>query len=115
MRWLFDLHASTCRKYNLNFKQTSNTMDRYIVISEHTAEECRLAVKHFIQYHANFLTHFEWGCLDNDHHAYIILEAESHENALMSVPPLFRDKAKAIKLTYFKPKESIRDVHDKTE
>jgi hypothetical protein len=44
-------------------------MDRYIVISEHTAEDCRLAVKHFIQYHANFLTHFEWGCYDNDHHA----------------------------------------------
>ena len=43
-------------------------MDRYLIISEHTAEDCRLAVKHFIQYHANFLTHFEWGCYDNDHH-----------------------------------------------
>ena len=53
-------------------------MDRYIVISEHTAEDCRMAVKHFRQYHANFLTHFEWGCYDNDHHAYAIIEADSH-------------------------------------
>jgi hypothetical protein len=88
-------------------------MDRYIVISEHTAEDCRLAVKHFIQYHANFLTHFEWGCHDNDHHAYAIIEAESHEHALMSVPPLFREKAKAIKLVYFKPKEGRDTAHEK--
>ena len=88
-------------------------MDRYIVISEHTAEDCRMAVKHFIHYHANFLTHFEWGCLDNDHHAYVIIEAESHEKALMSVPPLFREKAKAIKLVYFKPKEGKDKVHEK--
>jgi hypothetical protein len=39
---------------------------------------------------------------NNDHHAYAIIEADSDENALMSVPPLFRDKAKAIKLSYFK-------------
>lgn len=88
-------------------------MDRYIVISEHTAEECRMAVKHFIHYHATFLTHFEWGCLDNDHHAYIIIEAESHEHALMAVPPLFREKAKAIKLVYFKPKEGKDIAHEK--
>lgn len=90
-------------------------MDRYIVISEHTAEDCRLAVKHFIHYHASFLTHFEWGCYDNDHHAYAIIEAESHENALMSVPPLFREKAKAIKVVYFTPREGKDKVHERLE
>jgi hypothetical protein len=78
-------------------------MDRYIVISEHTAEECRAAVKHFMLYHANFLTHFDWGCYDNDHSAYTVIEAESHASAKMSVPPLFRDKARVIKLTRFDP------------
>jgi hypothetical protein len=86
-------------------------MDRYLVISEHTAEECRMATKHFAQYHASFMTHFEWGCLDNDHHAYNIIEANSHEEALMAVPPLFRDKAKAIKLTYFKPRAAAEKIH----
>jgi hypothetical protein len=87
-------------------------MDRYIIISAHTAEDCRMAVKHFIQYHAGFLTHFEWGCYDNDHHAYAFVEADSHEQALMSVPPFFREKAKAIKLTQFKPKQSSGKVHE---
>jgi hypothetical protein len=86
-------------------------MDRYIIISEHTAEDCRAAVKHFIEYHAGFLTHFEWGCYDNDHHAYTIIEAESHEVALMSVPPLFRPKTKVIKVTHFEAKSSKDKLH----
>lgn len=88
-------------------------MDRYLITSAHTAEDCRLAVKHFMQYHAGFLTHFEWGCYDNDHHAYAFIEAENHAQALMAVPPLFREKAKAIKLAHFKPKEGADPLHDK--
>ena len=78
-------------------------MERYIVISSHTAEDCKMAVKQFREYNAGFLTHFDWGCLDNDHTAYAIIEAENHENARMSVPPLFRDKTKVVKVTHFDP------------
>jgi len=86
-------------------------MDRYIVISTHTAEDCKMAVKQFRQYNAGFLTHFEWGCLDNDHTAYVIIDAESHENAKMSVPPLFRQKTKVIKLTHFDPMKTRDPLH----
>lgn len=87
-------------------------MDRYLIISKHTAEDCRMAVKHFIQHHANFLTHFEWGCYDNDHTAYAFVEADSNAAALMAVPPLFREKAKAIKVTRFEPSTSKDKVHE---
>jgi hypothetical protein len=87
-------------------------MDRYLIISAHTAEDCRMAVKHFIQYHAGFLTHFEWGCYDNDHHAYAFVDADSHEQALLSVPPLFREKATAIKVVQFKPREKSAPAHN---
>jgi len=90
-------------------------MDRYLVISHHTAEDCKLAVKHFIQYHAGFLTNFEWGCYDNDHNAYAIIEAASHENAKMAVPPFFREKARVIKLAHFKPEQFPDLIHDKIE
>jgi hypothetical protein len=86
-------------------------MSRYIVISPHTAEDCRMAVKHFREHHAGFLTHFEWGCYDNDHTAYALVDAESHEGAKMTVPPLFRDKARAIKLTSFDPKKVTDPMH----
>jgi hypothetical protein len=80
-------------------------MENYIVISSHTAEDCLLAVNHFMQYHAGFLTHFEWGCYDNDHHAYAFVEADSHEEAMMAVPPLFRDKTKVVKVKHMNPVE----------
>ena len=84
-------------------------MENYIVISSHTADDCHLAVDHFMKYHAGFLTHFEWGCYDNDHHAYTFIEAGSHDEAKMSVPPLFRDKAKVIKVNHMIPE--MNDPH----
>jgi hypothetical protein len=87
-------------------------MDRYLIISAHTTEECKMVVKHFIQYHAGFLTNFEWGCYDGDHHAYAIVEADSHEKAKLAVPPLFREKAKVIRLVHFKPEQLKDTVHD---
>lgn len=76
-------------------------MDTYLVISNHTAEDCTKAIEYFMAYHTGYLTKFEWGCLDHDHNAYAMIEAESHEHAKMVVPPLFRDKTKIIKLTRF--------------
>lgn len=86
-------------------------MNRYIVISNHTEADCRMAIKYFRAYHAGFLTHFEWGCYDDDHNAYAIIEADSHEQALMAVPPLFREKSKVIKLTHFKPLATVDTAH----
>jgi hypothetical protein len=86
-------------------------MDRYIVISPHTAEDCKMAVKQFRQYNPGFLTHFEWGCADNDHTAYVIINAEDHDNARMSVPPIFREKTKVTRLINFDPKETVDPFH----
>ena len=86
-------------------------MYRYIVISPHTSEDCKMAVKEFRKYNAGFLTHFEWGCLDDDHTAYAIIEAESHENAKMSVPPAFREKAKVVRVTSFDPMKTKDPIH----
>ena len=86
-------------------------MDKYIVISPHTAEDCKQAVREFRQHNAGFLTHFDWGCADNDHTAYAVFEAENHETAKMSVPPLFRDKSKAVRLVNFDPAKSKDPYH----
>jgi hypothetical protein len=86
-------------------------MNRYIVISSHTPEDCKMAVKKFRIYNAGFLTHFEWGCFDDDHTAYAIIEAENHENARMSVPPLFREKTRVVKLAYFDPMKIEDPAH----
>jgi hypothetical protein len=89
-------------------------MEKYLIVSPHTAEDCRMAIEHFSKYNAGFLTHFEWGCYDEDHTAYAFVDADSHEQALLAVPPLLRSKAKAIKMVQFEPlgtKEARKDIH----
>ena len=87
-------------------------MHKYIVISPHTAEDCKMAVKQFRVYDAGYLTHFEWGCMDDDHTAYAIIDAENHEQARMSVPTFFREKAKVIMLTNFDPMKTDDPLHE---
>jgi hypothetical protein len=81
-------------------------METYLVISYHTAEECTKALHYFHEYHEGYLTNFLWGCLDDDHNGYAIIEAESHDHAKMSVPPLARDKTRIIKLAHFNQMEA---------
>jgi hypothetical protein len=86
-------------------------MNKFMVMSSHTAEDCNMAIKQFSKYNAGFLTHFEWGCLDDDHTAYAIVEAESHENAKMTVPTLLRDRTRVIRLTTFDPMKTEDPIH----
>jgi hypothetical protein len=54
-------------------------MNRYLIESKHDDVDCEQAVKDIFA--AGYLHHFEWGCKDNDHTAWAIIEAESAEHA----------------------------------
>ena len=83
-------------------------MDRYMIILPHTAEDCVFAVK---QVEAiGMITHFDWGCRDNDHTGYVTLEAHSKSEAIMSVPTALRPKARVIRLNKFSPEE-VKAMH----
>ena len=80
-------------------------------MSPHSAEDCKKAWKQFRVYNAGFLTHFDWGCADNDHTAYAIMEAESKDTAKMAVPPLFRDQTRVVMLINFDPMKTQDPYH----
>jgi hypothetical protein len=74
-------------------------MKRYLIVSPHLVEQCDQAIQDL---HASGYLHcFEWGCKDNDHTAYAILEAESLEHARQIVPWYLRDKAHIVQLVKF--------------
>ncbi|HEX6847701.1 MAG TPA: hypothetical protein VF144_12025 [Chitinophagaceae bacterium] len=87
-------------------------MDRYLIISTHEDGQCQKVMDYFREYHAGFLTHFEFGCNDGDHHAYAFIDADSREAAMLSVPPYLRNKTKAIKVNTLDP-QSKNLVHTK--
>ena len=57
-----------------------------------------------------YLTHFDWGCKDDDHTGWAIIDAESKKEALMAVPSFVRARARAIQLTKFSAEE-VRAMH----
>ena len=85
-------------------------MDRFLIVSPHTAEDCKLALQQVLA--IGYLTHFEWGCRDGEHTGWAILEAEDAKQALMSVPAAQRHSARAIKLTRFSTSD-IEKMHMK--
>ena len=59
---------------------------------------CIEAMEIFVRTGSHFLANADWGCLDGDHKAILIVDVENKEQALQIVPPLYREKAKITKL-----------------
>ncbi|RPH28701.1 hypothetical protein EHM92_09910 [bacterium] len=76
-------------------------MKRFLVISNHKAEDCNLALKETLA--IGYLTHYDWGCKDGVHTGWAILEAEDKAQALMSVPTFLRNQEMVVRLIKFDP------------
>ena len=74
-------------------------MQRFLIESPHSAAQCDQTIQDL--HAAGYLHHFEWGCKDNDHTAWAIVDAESIEHAKQIVPWYLRDKARIVRLVKF--------------
>ena len=74
-------------------------MDRFLVESPHTTQDCKLAVK--LVQSMGYLNNFDWGCKDGVHTGWAVIEAENAAQALGVVPAIVRNKARAVKLNKF--------------
>ena len=82
-------------------------MDRYLVESPHDIGECHKILDQVLA--QGYLANFDWGCDDDVHCGWAIIEAENRSMALMSVPTLLRSNARAIRVTRMSPKD-IKDI-----
>ena len=78
-------------------------MNRYLIESPHSAEECHHVVEQFINY--GYIMNFDWGCECGVHSSWAIVEAENEAEALLTVPSLLRSQARAVRLNKFTPEE----------
>jgi hypothetical protein len=90
-------------------------MARYLIEVSHEPEvqACARAVQVFLATGSHLLTHADWGCKDGEHSAWLIVEADSKEEARQRVPPAFRSVARVTKLNKFTIEEidSIMSYH----
>jgi hypothetical protein len=78
-------------------------MPRFLIEVPHEAEQlaCARVVQVFLSTGSHFLTHADWGCMDGDHTARIIVEVDNKEEARAILPPAFRAHARIVALNSF--------------
>jgi len=78
-------------------------MPRFLIEVSHdsSVHACTRAVETLLRTGSHFLTHAEWGCKDNEHKAWLILDCDSREEAWNVVPVDFRTDSRIIQLNRF--------------
>jgi len=79
-------------------------MTRFLVEVPHENKKdaCDRAVRIFLETGSHFMTNADWGCKDNVHKSWFIMDAESKEEVRSVIPPLLRRDAKIIALQRFR-------------
>lgn len=85
-------------------------MERYIVESPHTKDECLKALDEILAEGPAVLNKFDWGCQAGDHTGYALVDAEGESEVRNMIPNFLRNKARIVKVGKFTP-EQIRSFH----
>jgi hypothetical protein len=82
-------------------------MDKYLIEVPHGEEKsaCLMAVKIFLSSGSHFLVNAEWGCKDGEHKAWMVVEADSKEEAYSIIPASLKPGSKVTRLIRFTPAE----------
>ena len=78
-------------------------MARFLIEVPHDEETkaCARVVEIFLKTGSHFVTHTDWGCMDGEHKAWLIVEVDSKEEARQVLPPAFRPQARIVGLNKF--------------
>jgi len=84
-------------------------MNKFLIEVPHGADKksCDQAIQIFLHTGSHFLTHADWGCLDGEHKAWLMVEVENKDEAKLILPSLFRSSAKITQLTTFTGKDIL--------
>jgi hypothetical protein len=78
-------------------------MGRFLIEVPHSANalECSGIIKVFLTSGSHLLTNAEWGCMDDVHNAWIMVDVDAREDAVSIVPPALRSGARVTALSSF--------------
>ena len=80
-------------------------MARFLVHVPHAPEDCVKALDSVLGHSDALLSRFDWGCKDDEHVGWTVMEALDGATALMMLPSHIRDEARATRLTKFTVEE----------
>ena len=80
-------------------------MARYLLECPHTKEDCLEALDSVVALSHSLMDRFDWGCGDDVHPGWAVIEAKDAEAARMMLPTNIRNRASATLLTKFTPEQ----------
>jgi hypothetical protein len=86
-------------------------MARYLVELPHTKEDCLEALDSVVAHSHALMDRIDWGCGDDVHTGWLLIEAQDADAARMMVPTNIRSRAKATQLVKFTA-EQVQSFHD---
>ena len=78
-------------------------MARFLIEVSHEPEvvACARVAKVFLSSGSHLLTHADWGCMDGDHRAWMIVDVANKNEAMAIVPPGLRSATRVVGLNFF--------------
>lgn len=78
-------------------------MPRFLIEVPHEKDSvaCARAVEILLQTGSHYLTHADFGCMDGDHRAWIIVECDDKNEARNMLPTEYRPQARVTALNKF--------------
>ena len=78
-------------------------MGRFLIEVPHDEDvpSCSEAAKVFRESGSHYMTHADYGCEDNVHKSWMIVDLDSKEMARSLLPPAFRARATIVKLNNY--------------
>jgi len=86
-------------------------MARYLVELPHTKEDCLEALDSVVAFSSTLIDRIDWGCGDNVHTGWLVIEAQDAESACRMVPTNIRDTANAVQLNKFSA-DQVKSFHE---
>ncbi len=82
-------------------------MARFLIEVEHEPNKkaCAQAIQTFLKTGTHYMTNAEWGCSDEEHKAWLIVDVDNKFEARRILPPAFRLQAKIVMLSRFTMEE----------
>jgi hypothetical protein len=82
-------------------------MEKFLIEVPHEGNKasCMQAVQIFLSSGSHFVTNADWGCMDGDHKAWLIVEVENKREAERILPSGYQKGAKITKLQKFTRKD----------
>ena len=86
-------------------------MARYLVELPHTKEDCLEALDSVVAHSQSLMDRIDWGCGEDTHTGWLVIEAQDANAAKMMVPSNIRDTARAVQLNKF-TNEQVKSFHE---